>query len=80
MPEFAMRYARDAQGVVREFKLLAGLVLLGQLVPLGTGFAVAVLLTFSRWQASASLEAAPALGAILTAASIKRDHPSLVRR
>lgn len=37
------------------------------LVPLGTGFAVATLLTYSRWQAKAALEAAPALGAALTA-------------
>ena len=38
-----------------------------ELVPLATGFMVAALLTFSRWQARASLEAAPALGAMLTA-------------
>lgn len=38
-----------------------------ELVPLATGFAVAALLTYSRWQADASLEAAPALGAALTA-------------
>ena len=40
-----------------------------ELVPLATGFAVAVLLTYSRWQAHASLEMAPALGAALTAAA-----------
>ena len=33
------------------------------LMPLGTGVAIAVLLTYSRWQASASLESAPCIGA-----------------
>ena len=37
------------------------------LVPLATGFVVASLITYSRWQASASLEAAPAIGAAVTA-------------
>lgn len=37
------------------------------LVPLATGFMVATLITYSRWQASASLELAPALGAAVTA-------------
>ena len=36
-------------------------------VPLLTGVTIASLLTFSRWQASASLEFAPCLGAFLTA-------------
>lgn len=38
-----------------------------ELVPLGTGFAVAALLTYSRWLADTCLEAAPAIGALLTA-------------
>ena len=37
------------------------------IVPLLTGIAVAGLLTYSRWQARASLEMAPCLGALLTA-------------
>lgn len=37
------------------------------LVPLFTGFTVAGLLTFSRWQSHASLELAPCGGAVLTA-------------
>lgn len=37
------------------------------LVPLATGFVVASLITYSRWQANANLEAAPALGAAVTA-------------
>ena len=35
-------------------------------VPLATGFLVAALLIYSRWHANASLEAAPALGALLS--------------
>ena len=38
-----------------------------EIVPLATGFAVAMLLTYNRWQVGASLEAAPAVGAALTA-------------
>lgn len=59
-------FVPDFSAMVDEDPGTPGLELI-DLVPLATGLAVAALLTYSRWQANASLEAAPALGALLTA-------------